>query len=69
MALACAACAPVMHQARRAPDDLPSERELEAQQRVASCPVNAQDPQTLFRLADDALYEAKRSGSGVQFVS
>jgi membrane protease YdiL (CAAX protease family) len=30
-----------MHQARRAPDELPSARELESQQRVASCPVNA----------------------------
>jgi membrane protease YdiL (CAAX protease family) len=30
-----------MHEARRAPDDLPSARELESQQRVASCPVNA----------------------------
>jgi len=41
MALACAACAPVMHQARRAPDAPPSARELESQQRVANCPVNA----------------------------
>ena len=35
---------------------------------VASCPEHAGDPQTLFRLADDALYQAKRDGSGVQFV-
>jgi diguanylate cyclase (GGDEF)-like protein len=35
---------------------------------VASCPEHAHDSQTLFRLADDALYEAKRSGSGLQFV-
>jgi diguanylate cyclase (GGDEF)-like protein len=35
---------------------------------VASCPEHAQDPQTLFRLADDALYEAKRDGSGLRFV-
>jgi diguanylate cyclase (GGDEF)-like protein len=36
---------------------------------VASCPDQARDPQTLFRLADDALYEAKRNGSGLQFVA
>ena len=36
---------------------------------VASCPEHAQDAQTLFRLADAALYEAKRTGSGLQFVA
>jgi diguanylate cyclase (GGDEF)-like protein len=36
---------------------------------VASCPRHAQDAQTLFRLADEALYEAKRNGSGLQFVA
>jgi len=35
---------------------------------VASCPEHAQDAQALFRLADDALYEAKRDGSGLHFV-
>ncbi len=36
---------------------------------VASCPDHAADAQILFRLADEALYEAKRSGSGVEFVA
>jgi len=35
---------------------------------VASCPEDAADAQTLFRLGDEALYEAKRSGTGLQFV-
>jgi diguanylate cyclase (GGDEF)-like protein len=35
---------------------------------VAACPADATDVQTLFRLADEALYHAKRSGTGLQFV-
>jgi diguanylate cyclase (GGDEF)-like protein len=35
---------------------------------VAACPDDAADAQALFRLADEALYQAKRSGSGLQFV-
>ena len=35
---------------------------------VASCPEHAKDSQNLFRLADAALYEAKRGGTGLQFV-
>jgi diguanylate cyclase (GGDEF)-like protein len=36
---------------------------------VASCPGDANDAQALFRLADEALYQAKRSGTGLQFVA
>ena len=35
----------------------------------ATCPEHAGDPHTLFRLADEAQYEAKRSGSGLGFVA
>jgi len=36
---------------------------------VAACPDHARDTQSLFRLADMALYEAKRNGTGLQFVA
>ena len=35
----------------------------------ATCPHDASDPTTLFRLADEAQYAAKRSGSGLGFVA
>jgi diguanylate cyclase (GGDEF)-like protein len=35
----------------------------------ASCPEDADDAQTLFRLSDDALYDAKRNGTVLRFVA
>ena len=35
----------------------------------AACPEDAQDAQTLFRLSDQALYDAKRNGTVLRFVA
>jgi len=43
--------------------------ELRASFGVATCPDHARESQTLFRLADMALYEAKRDGSGIRFAA
>jgi diguanylate cyclase (GGDEF)-like protein len=46
-----------------------SANDIKASYGVASCPQHAGDSQALFRLADAALYEAKRNGSGLQFAA
>ena len=43
--------------------------DLGAASAVASCPEDASDAQTLFRLADEALYDAKRNGTVLRFVA
>jgi diguanylate cyclase (GGDEF)-like protein len=43
--------------------------DLSASFGCAACPEDATDPQTLFRLADEALYDAKRNGSVLRFVA
>ncbi|HEX5173746.1 MAG TPA: sensor domain-containing diguanylate cyclase [Gaiellaceae bacterium] len=35
----------------------------------AACPEDAKDAQTLFRLSDEALYDAKRNGTVLRFVA
>jgi diguanylate cyclase (GGDEF)-like protein len=43
--------------------------DLSASFGCASCPEDATDAQTLFRLADEAQYDAKRDGSVLRFVA
>jgi diguanylate cyclase (GGDEF)-like protein len=47
----------------------PWSADLSASFGCAACPEDANDPQTLFRLADEALYDAKRSGTVLRFVA
>jgi len=47
----------------------PSLAGMQASFGCASCPEDATDAHTLFRLADEALYAAKRNGSGLRFVA
>lgn len=51
-----------------APDE-PWLSEMSASFGCAACPDDARDTQTLFRLADEALYDAKRAGDGFRFVA
>jgi diguanylate cyclase (GGDEF)-like protein len=44
-------------------------RDLSASFGFATYPADASDPKTLFRLADEAQYEAKRSGARLGFVA
>jgi diguanylate cyclase (GGDEF)-like protein len=55
--------------AELATSDTPALAGLTASFGFASCPTDAVDSQTLFRLADEALYEAKRSGEGLLVVA
>jgi diguanylate cyclase (GGDEF)-like protein len=52
-----------------AADGKPWLADLKASFGCASCPTDADDPQTLFRLADEAQYDAKRNGTALRFVA
>ena len=52
-----------------AADGQPWAADLSASFGCAACPEVAKDSQTLFRLADEALYDAKRSGTVLRFVA
>ena len=54
---------------RLAADGKPWLADLSASFGCASCPEDADDPQTLFRLADEAQYDAKRNGTVLRFVA
>ena len=43
--------------------------DLSASFGCAACPGTARDAQTLFRLADEAMYDAKRNGSVLRFAA
>ena len=50
-------------------DGEPWAAKLSASFGCAACPEDANDPQTLFRLADEAQYDAKRNGTVLRFVA
>ena len=50
-------------------DGNPALESLSASFGFALCPPDAEDAQTLFRLADEALYEAKRAGEGLLVIA
>ena len=54
---------------KQAAEGDPSLAGLSASFGCAGCPEDATDPQTLFRLADEAQYDAKRNGSVLRFVA
>ncbi len=55
--------------ANLAADGEPWAANLSASFGCAACPEDASDAQTLFRLADEALYDAKRNGTVLRFVA
>jgi diguanylate cyclase (GGDEF)-like protein len=57
------------HLERLAAGGAPWVSDLSASFGCASCPEDATDTQTLFRLADEAQYDAKRNGTVLRFVA